>query len=198
MKRIGILGGTFNPIHNGHLLIAEGLVDKLKLDRIIFIPCAIPPLKNSKQLINARHRLEMVKRAVKGHSRFSVASLEIDRGGVSYSVDTLTELRRQFKAKLYFIVGSDSLTCLSAWKDIGKVLSLAQMVAVSRPGYPVIPAQVKRKIRIDWRRVKLVEIPTLSISSTEVRSLTRSGRSLKFLVPEQVRKYILRYRLYKK
>lgn len=188
--RIGILGGTFNPIHTGHCLLAEGILVKLKLNYILFIPCAVPPIPKSYKLVSARHRLNMVKMAIKGNPAFKISTIELDRGGKSYSSDTLEELTKIYKkkAKFFFIIGSDNLDDFSTWKDTDKLLRLSTLVLVNRPGGPL----TKRKINDR----ELVNVPTLPISSTDIRTLVKKGKSIKYLVPENVREYILKNRLY--
>lgn len=187
MEKIGILGGTFNPIHTGHLLIAEGVRKKLNLDYILFIPCCLPPHKKPIKLAPAKHRLAMVRLAIKGSPFFKVSTVELERGGKSYSVDTLEELHRQHKgkAKFFFIIGSDSLSGLKTWKSLDKLMKLCNLVAVTRPGYF---KQYPRVLRLD--------LPTLPISSTDIRRLVRQGKSIRYLVPEKARSYIIRNKLY--
>lgn len=187
IKRIGILGGTFNPVHTGHLLLAEGIKKKLNLDYVLFIPCYLPPHKRPVNLIPALHRLAMVRLAVKGNPSFKVSTLEIEREGVSYSIDTLEELHRLYKGKaeFFFIIGSDSLKEINMWKSIGKLMKLCKFVAVIRPGY-----------RLRYKEVKLLDLPTLPISSTDIRQFVKRGKSIRYLVPESVRAYILKNRLY--
>lgn len=181
-KRIGVLGGTFNPIHTGHLLIAEGVKEKLGLDYVLFIPCYLPPHKKPQRLASARDRLSMVRLAVKGNPSFMVSTMEIKRKGKSYSVDTLEKLHRLYrgKAKFFFIIGSDSISGLKTWKSIDKLMKLCEIVAVTRLGY-----------RLRYPGVRMIEIPTLSISSTDIRRLVKQGKSIRYLVPEAVRRYIV-------
>lgn len=188
IKRIGILGGTFNPIHTGHLLLAEGIKEKLHLDYVLFIPCNFPPHKKSLKLALAKHRFNMVRLAVKGNPKFKVSALEIKRGGISYSVDTLDELYKLYRgnAKFFFIIGSDSLKGLRTWKSINKLMKLCKIVAVTRPGY-----------RLKYRGVKNIELPTLPVSSTDIRKFVKRGMSIKHLVPDSVRKYIIKCGLYR-
>lgn len=181
-KRIGILGGTFNPIHTGHLLVAEGVKEELGLDYVLFIPCYLPPHKKPLKLAPARHRLAMVRLAIRGNPSFRISTIEIKRKGKSYSVDTLEELHRLYKgkARFFFIIGSDSISGLRTWKSIDKLMKLCKLVAVSRPGY-----------RLRYPGVKIIDIPTLPISSTDIRRLIKEGKSIRYLVPEEVRRYIV-------
>lgn len=186
-KRIGILGGTFNPIHTGHLLLAEMVKEKLGLDYVLFIPCFLPPHKRPIKLAPAKDRLTMVKWAVKGKPYFKVSRIELERGGKSYSVDTLEELHKLYKekTKFFFIIGSDSLSGLHTWKSLDRLMKLCQIVAVTRPGY-----------RLKHTGVKILNLPTLPISSTDIRQLVREGKSIRYLVPDAVKSYILRNKLY--
>lgn len=194
-KKIGILGGTFNPVHTGHLLIAEGAREVLGLDQILFVPCAVPPLKQTKNLVSVRHRLAMVKLAVKGNSSFKISTIELDRGGVSYSIDTIRELCKSSQAKIFFIVGSDSLFQFSQWKNIHQLLDLCTLVVADRPGYKLVKGKSKILAK-KTSKIKIIQVPTLPISSTDIRVLAKKKRSLKHLVPDKVREYIIKYRLY--
>lgn len=187
--KIGILGGTFNPVHTGHLILAEEARDKLKLDKIIFMPVNIPPHKDSSELITTEHRYEMCVLAVKSNAAFEVSNLEIEREGKSYSVETLKELRRQYgkDAQLFFLTGSDSLKELFSWKDVDDIFKLSQFVVAERPGYPIekLPNEVK-----------VVLITPIEVSSSLVRKRVKEGRSIRYLVPDEVREYIVEHNLY--
>jgi len=188
MKKIGILGGTFNPIHTGHLLLAEGIREDLGLDYILFIPCNLPPHKKNSGLASANDRVEMVKLAIKGNQFFRLSKIELFREGKSYSIDTVTELNKKYKhkAKFFFIVGSDSFSGLKKWKDIDKIKKLCKLVAASRPGYS-----------FKYKGIKLIHVPTLNISSTEIRHFVKNRESIKYLVPDLVRSYIEKRKLYR-
>jgi nicotinate-nucleotide adenylyltransferase len=187
MKKIGILGGTFNPIHSGHLLLAEGIKDTLCLDSVLFMPCNLPPHKLSEIIAPVKKRLTMVRLAVRGNPYFKVSTVEIERGGRSYSVDTLLELHKKYKsrARFYFIIGSDSFSGLKKWKQVDKLMKLCTLVSAKRPGY-----------NFKYKGVKVIDIPTLNISSTEIRHLVKQGKSINYLVPDSVRAYILKNKLY--
>lgn len=188
-KRIGILGGTFNPPHLGHLILAQEALKKLKLDKIIFIPASIPPHKEIED--NKAHlRYKMISLASRGNPRFKVSKIELERKTISYSVDTLRILKNKYgkNTEIFFIAGSDSLNELESWKNIGEVLKLANFVIAIRPGFPI------RKLK---RRVKFIEIPLLDISSSMIRKRIKASKSIRYLVPEKVRKFITRHRLYK-
>ena len=188
-KRIGIFGGTFNPPHLGHLVLAQESLRKLKLEEVIFIPARIPPHKEIKDN-NANMRRKMVALACRDNPQFKVSGIEFKRRAVSYSVDTLRRLRKRYgkNAELFFITGSDSLNELESWKNIDEVLKLSNFVVAVRPGFPA--TKLKRK-------VKFIEIPALDISSSMIRDRVRRSRSIRYLVPGPVRNFIIKHGLYR-
>lgn len=187
--RLGILGGSFNPIHHGHLVAAERAAEAAKLDRVLFIPTAVSPLKSPREIAPAAERLALVRAALRGHPRFAASDLEVRRGGVSYTVDTLRTLaRRHPNAKLYLILGADAAGLLSKWKSIDEVARRAVFLFCARPGH---------RLRARMPRQKLVEVPLLEISSTEIRDRLRRGRSVRWLLPEAVRRRVERRGLYR-
>ena len=189
--RIGILGGTFNPIHIGHLILAEGAVEQLGLSKVIFIPAFLSPLKELKSKITAEQRYHMVKLVTRSNPLFESSRLEIIRKGKSYTIDTLRRLRRKIglSQKLFFITGSDCLDQLSFWKEKEEIFKLARFVVAARPGYPLgnIP-----------RRARLIKIASVDISSSDIRKKLKSNGSIRYLVPERVRNYIIKNKLYQK
>ena len=143
---IGLLGGTFNPVHIGHLILAEEAREKLKLDKIIFIPTALPPHKDNLDIAPADKRLKMLKLAISGNKYFAVSDIEIKRQGRYYTIDTLNELKRKYsRDELYFIIGSDLLKYLNEWKDLHEIIKMVKFVCARRPGYPLeqIPTYIK-------------------------------------------------------
>jgi nicotinate-nucleotide adenylyltransferase len=188
--RIGILGGTFNPIHIGHLILAEEAYHKLKLDKLVFVPTFIPPHKSIDVPISAKDRLRMVELAIEGNPKFEVSTIETSSKKKSYSIDTLKEFRRAYgeDAQLYFITGSDSLKDLFSWKDINDIFKISKFIVANRPGYPVkdIP-----------KEVETVVITPIEVSSEDIRLRLKEGRSIRYLVPEKVRTYIAEHNLYK-
>lgn len=186
--RIGIFGGSFNPIHVGHLVVAERVAETLRLDRVLFIPTAHTPLKKDRDLASPRHRWTMLRLALRGHPRFQAWDLEIRRGGVSYTVDTLRELRKRLKANLFLIVGADAVDLFPRWKAPEEVRRLATLVVVTRPGH-----SPRRRMP----KMIMVRVPLLEISGTEIRDRLRRGRSVRHLVPEAVERYLLRKRPYR-
>lgn len=187
--KIGILGGTFNPIHLGHLILAEEAREKLGLDKIIFVPAYLPPHKdNGGVIIPAEERLSMVRLAIKGNPAFSVSDLEIRRGGRSYTIDTVRQFRARFpKHKLFFIIGSDLLNYLKEWKDVRDVISLVTFIAATRPGYALerIPAYIRT-----------LSIRAVDISAFEIRKRIKEGKSFRYLVTNAVYDHIRRKKLY--
>jgi nicotinate-nucleotide adenylyltransferase len=185
--KIGILGGTFNPPHLGHLILAQEICQKLSLDKIFFIPTNIPPHKES-QNVKAQDRLKMTKLAVKTDKHFEVLDLEIKRGGVSYTVDTVRELKAKFpKAEFYLIVGSDLANDFPTWKYFESLKKSVKIVVAKRRAYPL-----KKRDRFI-----VLNIVQMGISSSHVRALIKKGFSPKYFVPESVAEYIEKHKLYK-
>lgn len=197
MKRIGIYGGTFNPVHIAHLITAEEVCEQMKLEKVLFIPSAHHPLKKSNRIINANTRLRMLNTAIKGNSRFGTSDIEINTPGEgkSYTVNTLMMLKEQYsdeQVKFYLIIGMDNLAELHLWKEPGKLFMLSEIVVINRPGYYI------KDVKNDYsRQVTYVPVSNLDISSTEIRHRIREGRTIKYLVPYEVEKYISENNLYK-
>lgn len=187
--RIGILGGTFDPIHIGHLILAEEALWKLKLDKVIFIPSYLPPHKVPEGVLEPEHRFKMVGLAIEGNLKFDISRLEIDLKGKSYSIDTLKRLKEHFKpdTEFFFITGSDSLKELFSWKQIDEIFELSKFIVAKRPGFPIEETP---------KEVQVVVITEVEVSSSEIRKRLSQGQSIRYLVPEAVRAYIERHRLY--
>jgi nicotinate-nucleotide adenylyltransferase len=198
-QRIGILGGTFNPIHLGHLLIAQDAMEQLRLERVKFIPSARPPHKTVDKLASERDRLRMIALAIRGNARFEVDDIEVRRGGKSYSVDTLTELRRREpRADYYFIIGADSLRELHLWREVQLLVTLCTFVTVPRPGFDPKPVVGSRLDAATRRRLRqhVLHGHACEIASRDIRARVASGRSIRYLVADGVYAYIRRRRLY--
>lgn len=187
--RLGILGGSFNPIHHGHLIVATRMAEDLDLERVLLVPAAVAPLKDPGELAPARDRWEMLRRAIRGNPLFEACDLELRRGGVSYTVDTLRELHRRRPADYRLILGADAARLLPRWKEAAEVLRLARPAVAARPGHGTVPGLPKKDI---------VEVPLLEISGTEIRDRVRRGLSIRYLVPDPVERYIRRRGLYRR
>lgn len=188
--RIGILGGTFNPIHIGHLILADEALSKLKLDRVVFVPSYMPPHKNVDVNIKPQDRLKMVELAIADNPSFEVSNFEIGRKKTSYSIDTLKEFRAKHGAdvQLYFITGSDLLKDLFSWKSVNDIFKISKFIVANRPGYPVTDVP---------KEVETVVITPIEVSSEDIRRRLKAGKSIRYLVPEKVRHYIAERGLYK-
>lgn len=199
-KGLGILGGTFDPIHLGHLHMAEAIYEQIALEQIVFIPAFVPPHKLGQDYAPAEHRFAMTELAVRSYEHFSVSDMELRRSGVSYTIDTLRELHKLYpEKKLYFIIGADSVAQLHTWNSIEEMLELATFVAAGRPGYEDVMNEVVRHLGSEAvKHILLLHTPEYDISSTEIRTRIRTGKSLSGLVPQEVENYIKEHGLYKK
>lgn len=198
--KIGIIGGTFNPIHNGHLIISEYVRSSLNLDRVIFIPSGLHPFKDKIGIINAQKRIDMVSLAIESNENFALSRLEVDKEGISYTVDTMTILKEEYKNdQLYFIIGWDIVFELGKWKDLDRLSDLCQFILVNRPIEDSRDVNDKledlsQKYKLKIRRV---ETPFVDISSTKIRSRIKDDLSIRYLVPDSVNSYISDNNLYK-
>jgi nicotinate-nucleotide adenylyltransferase len=181
--RIGVFGGTFDPVHVGHLAIANAALEELGLDRVFFVPARRSPLKSEAPIAAAEDRLAMLAAAIAGEPRFRVSPIELDRKGPSFTVDTLEALRGE--GELFLILGSDAYSEFEHWRDPLRIRSLATIVLAARPGAPNVPAGVR-----------MLDSPLMDISSRELRARAARGRSLRYLVPEAPLRYIEEHRLY--
>jgi nicotinate-nucleotide adenylyltransferase len=198
--RRGILGGTFDPIHTGHLILAQEVLGQLGLDEIWFVPTGEPWMKRGQRLTSQVHRKEMVELAIKGNERFKLSTLEMDRPGKTYTVDTLEELRagEMRDDEVLFIMGVDTLNSVHLWKCPERVLELAQLVVALRPGHGAL--DVGSLAAIDptiGERLMTVRLPLIEISGTELRRRVASGESYRYLVPDAVGEYIKTNGLYR-
>jgi len=201
MKKIGILGGTFNPVHKGHLRIAERALSEFNLDGIVFVPSGTPPHKSNKNLAPGAERLRMMELAVSGNPKFSVSKTELDRPGYSYAIDTFNEFRKKFggDAELYYIMGMDSINDILSWKKPLELFRLCRFIVATRPGarkrtfnrLMKFPPLERHSDKID-----LIEVE-FDVSSTEIRDRIRTGEPISGLVPESVEKYVREKGLYR-
>jgi len=196
---IGVLGGTFDPIHNGHILITEEVRAQLKIDEVIFIPAGQPQLRLSDPVATTEDRVQMVRLAIAGKPYFVLSTIEIEQAGPSYTVDTIAELRGQLGTgdELYFVLGWDSLVELPQWKEPQRLIEMCRLVAVPRPGYarPDIEALETNILGLS-QRVVLLDRPLIGVSATVIRERVARGLPIKHLVPEPVDRYIRGQGLY--
>ncbi len=199
--RLGIFGGSFDPVHLGHLLLAEYCREAARLDRVWFMPAAQPPHKQQRPLVNAAHRVQMLRLAIGGHEAFEVCTHELDRGGVSYTYQTLEHLRQTRPGdELFLLIGADSLVDLPHWREPGKVLALATPVVVGRVGSQIAwdgLAPFATGERLAAFAQLRVDMPAIELSSTEVRRRVSQGRSIRYQTPRAVEKYIETAGLYR-
>ena len=196
---IGVLGGTFDPIHNGHLLMAEEAMARLNLTMVLFVPAGQPWLKVDSPISAAEHRVQMVHLAIADKPYFKLSGMEIERAGPSYTVDTIAELRSQLDEgdELFFILGQDNLTQLPQWKEPSRLVEMCYLVAVPRPGSPSPDLKaLEAAIPGVSQRVMLMDKPVIDISASVIRDRVAWGLSIHHLVPEPVSKYIRKHGLY--
>ncbi|MFM2023527.1 MAG: hypothetical protein RIR89_919 [Actinomycetota bacterium] len=188
--RIGVMGGTFDPIHHGHLVAASEAADAFDLDEVIFVPTGNPG--NKKVISSSENRYLMTVIATAANPRFKVSRVDIDRPGVTYTIDTLTELSRKYPdADLFFISGADAIAQILAWKEVDSIWPLAHFVAVTRPGHKLELPDVKEA------KISQLEVPALAISSTAIRERAEAGKPIWYLVPDGVVQYIAKHKLYR-
>jgi nicotinate-nucleotide adenylyltransferase len=192
-QRIGIMGGTFDPIHHGHLVAASEVRHFFSLDEVIFVPTGQPWQKNGRKVSPPEDRYLMTVIATASNPRFSVSRVDIDRPGETYTIDTLRDLRAQRgpDAEFYFITGADALAMMISWRDADELFKMAQFVGCTRPGHQLTNTNLPSD------RISLVEIPALAISSTECRERVRAGQPIWYLVPDGVVQYISKRHLYR-
>jgi nicotinate-nucleotide adenylyltransferase len=192
-NRLGVMGGTFDPIHHGHLVAASEVADFLRLDEVIFVPTGQPWQKGDRKVSPAEDRYLMTVIATASNPRFSVSRVDIDRPGETYTIDTLRDLRaeRGPEVDFYFITGADALAKMISWRDADELFKLAHFVGCTRPGHRLTPADLPPE------RVSLLEIPALAISSTECRERVRDGHPIWYLVPDGIVQYISKRGLYR-
>jgi nicotinate-nucleotide adenylyltransferase len=198
MEKVGVLGGTFDPIHYGHLVIAEEAYAHLGLSEVLVVPARVPPHKRNKPVTAEEHRLAMVQLAIASNPHFRLCTIDLDRDGPSHTADTLALLRAGREAELYFIIGEDSLLDLPRWHQPARILAQCRLVVVTRPGYPEPDLRVLHPVRPEATHESIViRAPQLEISSTELRQRVAHGLPIKYQVPEPVEEYIYQHGLYR-
>jgi nicotinate-nucleotide adenylyltransferase len=194
-RRLGVMGGTFDPIHHGHLVAASEVLSWFDLDEVVFVPTGQPYQKSDREVAPAEHRYLMTVVATASNPRFTVSRVDIDRPGPTYTIDTLTDLAAaEPDSDLYFITGVDALTDILGWRSAQEMFELAHFVGCTRPGYDMSASALDEMPR---DRVTVVEIPALAISSTDCRARTARGEPVWYLVPDGVVQYISKHRLYR-
>ena len=190
--RLGVMGGTFDPIHHGHLVAASEVAAEFGLDEVVFVPTGRPWQKSEREVSPAEHRYLMTVVATASNPRFTVSRVDIDRPGVTYTIDTLRDLHAERpEAELFFITGADALAQILTWKDIDELWALAHFVGVTRPGHPLTGAGLPQN------GVSLLEVPAMAISSTDCRTRVAAGEPVWYLVPDGVVQYIAKHHLYR-
>jgi nicotinate-nucleotide adenylyltransferase len=195
--RLGVFGGSFDPVHFGHLRMAEEARTQADLDRVLFVPTQVSPFKVNRQVTPGELRLQMLHIAVEDNPAFAVSEVEVARPGPSYTVDTLRLLREQYPtAELFFLTGTDAVRDLPKWRQPEEILSLSRFLVAARPG--VDRAEVLQALPDTWEgRVSFIEMPELDISSTYLRERIRDGRSVRYLLPRAVETFIAAHGLYR-
>ncbi len=199
-KSIAIMGGTFDPIHNGHLVTAEAVRHRFNVDRVVFMPAGQPAHKADKKVTHNEHRYLMTVLATMRNENFEVSRIEIDRPGLTYTIDTIEALKKMCRndVRLYFITGADAIHQIMTWKEPERLLTLCDFVAVTRPGYDRTKlfadiGEIREKYE---SRIHYMEVPALAISSSDIRQRARKGEPIKYLLPQEVEDYIYKFRLY--
>jgi len=197
-RRLGLFGGTFDPPHFGHLVVAQDAVERLALDRLLFVVAGLPPHKVGQRLSPPELRLEMVRAAVAGNPAFGVSAVEMERHGPTYTVDTLRTLREMHpKTELFFLLGTDQLAEFHEWREPEDIVSLATLVAMAREGAAVDPVStmiLPADLKVDFVRIPVTR---LDVSSTDIRSRVQEGRSVRYLVPPEVHRIMEDHGLYR-
>ena len=190
--RLGVFGGTFDPIHVGHLIVAEEALARLSLDRVVFVPARVSPLKLPGTHFTAEDRVQMVELAIRDNPRFQVSRVDVDRTGPSYTLDTLRTLYEQHgeACELFFVMGLDSLATFHAWHRPKEIISLSRLVVVSRPGSSVDWEALERNVPGIRRATELIDTLQIGISSTDIRERMARGLPIRYRVPEAVEEYI--------
>lgn len=202
-ERIALFGGSFNPIHCGHLVIARAAAEGLLLDRVIFLPSRRPPHKSAGSLLDAAHRVEMVRRAITGERFFELSEFELKANGTNYTIDTVAHFREVFglEVSLHLIIGVDSLNDLTSWYRVQALVDACRIVTAQRPGWDEIRwDQLRTRLSEDQIAVLksgVLSTPRMEISSSDIRHRIREGKSIRWLVPESVREYIDAHQLYR-
>ncbi len=200
MRRIGVIGGTFDPIHYGHLAAAEEARVKLRLEKVIFVVAGLPPHKMDEEVTPVEDRLAMVGLGIASNPYFEISRVDVDRPGPSYTVDTISILREQSggEAEFFFVMGLDSLVELPSWHEPHRLIQLCRLIAVKRPGFQVDLARLEASVPGISARLEIIDMPEVDISSTDLQRRVREGLPIKYQVPDKVERYIEEHRVYRR
>ena len=190
--KLGVFGGTFNPPHVGHLIVAEWVRSTLELERILFVPAFIPPHKTDVEIVSAEHRIVMLQLSIADNAHFAISDFEIKRKGISFTVDTLRHLKETHDGELFLLIGMDNLLELATWKSPEEIFQLATVVVMTRPGFSLV--DVPTELR---DRVTICNVPEIGISSRELRRQVQEKKSIRYMVSASVEEYIRQHNLYK-
>ncbi|MBS4535853.1 nicotinate-nucleotide adenylyltransferase [Clostridium sp. D2Q-14] len=200
MKKLGIMGGTFNPIHIGHLAMAEEIRKRFNLNKVLFVPTGNPPHKKIDSLASTEDRYMMTILATISNKDFLVSDIEIKRKGTSYTIDTIKQLREEYtESEIYFITGADAILEIETWKNTQELLNICNFIATTRPRYDVeeLLSRIKKLEEKYERKISLLSIVPLDISSTDIRNRLKGGKTIKYMVPDSVIDYINKRNIYK-
>ncbi len=201
-ESIGLFGGSFDPIHNGHLITARAVAERLSLDRVIFLPAANPPHKLDRTLIATEHRAEMVRLAIKDEPRFAFSDFDLSREGLTYTIDTVAHFQSELGqgASLYWIIGADALADLPSWHRIQDLVDACHITSAARPGWTLEVSESLRRVltpeQIEKLRRGIMATPMMDIGATDIRNRLRAGLSVRYFVPDAVRDYIEQHHAY--
>lgn len=198
-NRIAIMGGTLDPVHFGHLVAAEGARSEFDLDKVIFVPAGNPPHKNNYSVTDAEYRFAMTRLAISTNPNFEASRIEVEREGPSYTVDTVKAFQEIYagSTEIFFITGADAILEILTWKKVEELMQVCTFIAATRPGYPL--DELKYRIGANneiLNKIIFLEVPALAISSTDIRRRVKQGKSIKYLVPDSVERYIVKNGLY--
>jgi nicotinate-nucleotide adenylyltransferase len=196
--KIAIFGSAFNPIHSGHLLIAQNALKTFSLDKILFTPCALPPHKPSADFVPNEHRLEMIRLAIRDEPKFELLTYELEKGGISYSIDTVKHVCSKFRdAEVFFLIGSDNFETIGTWYEFSKLIGLCEFLVIERPGRRLFepPPSVSPQLLSQFK-YRVFTGPTQEVSSSEIRTKLREGKNVSQLLPGPVYEYLRKTKLY--
>lgn len=198
MQRIGVIGGTFDPIHYGHLAAAEEARVRVNLEKVLFVVALLPPHKLDEDVTPVEHRLAMVRLGIASNPHFEISLVDVDRPGPSFTVDTISMLQEQWgpDSELFFVMGLDSLVEVPTWHQPERLIRLCHLVAVSRPRFEVDMRQLEASVPGISSRVEIIDMPEVDISSSDLQRRVKEGLPIKYQVPEEVERYIIEHRLY--